>query len=100
MEGFFADCVRSFAEDHNNKVMDSKEKEGFSSVRGYPLMMNESMMSLLGRLVSVVLTVLILGMFGQWLWNNYVTKLLTIAKPAKNVMDIVGLYVAMRLING
>lgn len=99
----FADCARAFAESHNNKVAmehDKEEKEGFSSVRGYPIMMNESMMSLLGRLAAMVVAVLLIAMFGEFLWNNHVTKLMTIAKPTKSVFDIIALYVFVRLLLG
>ena len=97
----FADCARAFAESHNGKVVMEQEKEkaeGFSAVRGYPLMMNESMMSLLGRIAAMVVAVLLIAMFGEYLWNNHVTKLMSIAKPTKSVMDIIALYVFVRLL--
>lgn len=95
----FADCARAFAESHNNKVAmeEQGKEEGFSSARGYPLM-NESMMSLVGRIVAMVLAILLIAMFGEYLWNNHVTKLLSVAKPTKSVMDIIALYVFVRLL--
>jgi len=100
MEEAFADCARAFAESHNSQVVQEHEeakKEGFSSVRGYPLM-NESMMSLLGRIAAMVVAVLLIAMFGEYLWNNHVTKLMSVAKPTKSVMDIIALYVFVRLL--
>jgi len=63
-------------------------------------MMNESMMSLIGRIVAMVVAVLLIAMFGEYLWNTHVTKMMTIAKPTKSVFDIIGLYVFVRLILG
>lgn len=100
MEGFMSECAKAFAESHNNKVVaahESEKKEGFSSVRGYPLM-NESMMGAVGRVVALVLTVLLMAMFGEYLWNNHVTKLVSFAKPTKSVANIIGLYVFVRLL--
>lgn len=96
----FSDCARAFAESHNSQIAMEADKEGFSSLRGYPIMMNESMMSLLGRIAAMVVTVLLIAMFGEYLWNTHVTKLISAAKPTKSVLDIVALYVFTRLLLG
>ena len=100
----FADFARSFAEKHNNDAMqkhaaEDDKAEGFSSLRGYPLM-NESTMSMLGRLLAMVVTILLIALFGEYLWNNHVTKIMSVAKPTKSVMDIIALYVFTRLLLG
>ena len=100
----FADGARAFAESHNNTTMEDLKKgkttEGFSSVQGYPLMMNESMMSLVGRVVAMVVTVLLIALFGEYLWNSHIVKLVSAAKPTKSVLDIVAAYVFVRLLLG
>jgi hypothetical protein len=96
----FADCAKAFAESHNNKVAMKSEEEGFSSVRGYPLMMNESMMSLLGRVAAMVVAILLIALFGEFLWNNHITKLFSFAKTSKSVFDMIALYVFVRLVVG
>lgn len=97
LEEAFSDCARAFAESHNIDVMKDKKEEGFSSLRGYPLM-NESMLSMFGRIVAMVVAVLLIVMFGEYLWNSHVTKMLSFAKPVKSVVDIIALYVFVRLI--
>lgn len=100
----FADFARSFAEKHNNDMMqkhagEESKEEGFSALRGYPLM-NESTMSMLGRLLAMVVAILLIAMFGEYLWNNHITKIMSIAKPTKSVMDIIALYIFVRLLLG
>lgn len=101
MREMFADCARAFAEHHNNGVMkkheEEKDEEGFSA-RGYPVMMNENMMSMMGRVLAMVLSVVLIAMFGAYLWNNHVTKMVSFAKPTKGVMDVIALYVFVRLL--
>ena len=102
LENFIADGCRAVAESFNNTVMEEKDKmeaEGFSSARGYPLMpMNESAWSMVGRLIAFVITILLIFMFGQYFWNHHVTKLFSFAKKTDSVMDILGLYLFVRIV--
>jgi hypothetical protein len=103
-ENFIADGFRAMAESSNQKTMENAAKEGAVTeegfaVAGYPVAwMNESALSMIGRLVAVVLAFLLIFMFGQYFWNNHVTRLLSIAKKTDSVMDIIGLFLFVRLV--
>jgi hypothetical protein len=70
--------------------------EGFSAGAGYPLM-NESFASMLGYLLALVISLVIVSLFGQYFWNNSVVKLVSIAKPSTSFIQILGLFVFIRL---
>lgn len=68
--------------------------EGFEA--GYPLM-NESFAGMLGYLVALIISLVIVSLFGQYFWNNSVVKLVSIAKPSTSFLNILGLFVFIRL---
>lgn len=68
--------------------------EGFAT--GYPLM-NESLAGMLGYLVALVISLVIVALFGQYFWNNSVVKLVSIAKPSGSFLNILGLFIFIRL---
>ena len=68
--------------------------EGFAT--GYPLM-NESLAGMLGYLVAFVVSLVIVSLFGQYFWNNSVVKLVSIAKPSSSFLNILGLFIFIRL---
>lgn len=68
--------------------------EGF--LNGYPLM-NESLASMLGYIVALVVSLVIVSLFGQYFWNTSVVKLVSIAKPSTSFLNILGLFVFTRL---
>jgi hypothetical protein len=47
---------------------------------------------------AFVVSVIILAFVGKYLWNNIVCDLVTIAKPARNVWQILGLMIFMALV--
>lgn len=108
LEGFFVSAAKSFAAAKDEKGLEKKfadpegfedkevPVEGFSSY-GAPLSGDMELASMIGRIVSLVFVLLLISFFGQYFWNNYVTKLFTIAKPATSVMQILGLFVFLRL---
>lgn len=108
LEGFFVSAAKSFAAAKDDKVVEKKfaehegfednaPEEGFSSYGAAPLSGDMELASMIGRIVSLVFVLLLISFFGQYFWNNYVTKLFTIAKPATSVMQILGLFVFLRL---
>jgi hypothetical protein len=68
--------------------------EGFAT--GYPIM-NESLAGMLGYLVAFVISLVIVSLFGQYFWNNSVVKLVSIAKPSSSFLNILGLFIFIRL---
>ena len=53
---------------------------------------------LIAVLIAFVLTLVILAFIGQLLWNNVIVDLFTIAKPARSVWQILGLFVFLSLV--
>lgn len=53
----------------------------------------------LAYLLAFIFAMIILGFIGKLLWNNVVTELFTIAKPARSVWHIIGLMILLSLMN-
>lgn len=58
----------------------------------------EVYVDLIAVLIAFVLTLIILAFIGQLLWNNVVVDLISVAKPAKSVWQVLGLFIFMSLI--
>lgn len=58
----------------------------------------ETYVDLIAVLIAFVLTLIILAFIGQLLWNNVVVDLISVAKPARSVWQILGLFILMSLI--
>ena len=112
LEGFFTSAANTFMttengngfEDKNGhgsgfeKHMEEGDKmEGFSPMYGPAMGAQGDLAGMIGRVVALLFVLLLISFFGQYFWNNYVTSLLTIAKPAKSVMNILGLFIFIRL---
>jgi len=48
-------------------------------------------------LLAYILAMVILGFVGKLLWNNVVVDLISVAKPAKSVWQIIGLMILASL---
>jgi hypothetical protein len=68
--------------------------EGFAT--GYPIM-NESLAGMIGYLVALIISLVIVSLFGQYFWNNSVVKLVSIAKPSTSFLNILGLFIFIRI---
>ena len=53
---------------------------------------------LIAVLIAFVITLVILAFIGQLLWNNVVVDLISVAKPAKSVWQILGLFIFISLV--
>jgi len=53
----------------------------------------------LAVVMSFVLSLVLLGFVGKYLWNNVVVDLLTIAKPVKSFWQIIGFMLFVSLIH-
>jgi hypothetical protein len=52
---------------------------------------------LIAYLVAMVITLLIVSLIGKYLWNYSLVPLVSVVKPAKNVYQILGLYILASL---
>lgn len=58
----------------------------------------ESTSEFLVMLIAFFVSLVVLSLIGQLLWNNVVVDLFSFAKPAKSVFQILGLFVFVALI--
>lgn len=58
----------------------------------------QTYVDLIAVLIAFVITLVILAFIGQLLWNNVVVDLISVAKPAKSVWQILGLFIFISLV--
>jgi hypothetical protein len=56
-----------------------------------------SYVELTAALLAFVFSIVIIAFVGKWLWNGVVLDLISIAKPARSVWQIIGLAILMKL---
>ena len=59
---------------------------------------NQAYSEMIVVIISCVIAILILSLVGKLLWNGVIVDLFTCVKPAKSVMQILGLYVFLSLL--
>jgi hypothetical protein len=59
----------------------------------------DTYVDLIATLVAFVVTLVILAFIGQLLWNNVIVDLVSFARPAKSVWQILGLFIFVSLIH-
>ncbi len=52
-----------------------------------------SWVRLIAAIIAFIIVVLLVIFFGKFLWNNSVVPLLTVARPATSVWQILGLFI-------
>ena len=57
-----------------------------------------SLLEILASLISYIVVITLIALIGKWLWNDYVVELISFAKPAKNVYQILGLFIFWSLL--
>ena len=72
--------------------------DGFTDLSGSSAKRREVYMELTATILAFILSVAIIAFVGKWLWNNIICDLLSIAKPARNVWQIIGLMIFLALI--
>lgn len=100
LESFFVDATSSFMEEPVpvTPPQAEGEEEGFAPQMYYPGMGGQNQFAnMIGRVLALLFVLLLISFFGQYFWNTYVTTLFTFTKPAKSVMQILGLFVFVRL---
>lgn len=102
LEGFFTSAAKTFMTSENGNGFeqqngDEQPTEGFAPMYGPAMGPQGDLAGMLGRVLALIFVLLLISFFGQYFWNNYVTSLFTVTKPAKSVMQILGLFIFMRL---
>lgn len=59
----------------------------------------DTYVDLIATLIAFVVTLVILAFIGQLLWNNVIVDLVSFARPAKSVWQILGLFIFVSLIH-
>jgi hypothetical protein len=72
--------------------------EGFSSNED-PSRRREAFTNVFAMLLAFVISLILLGFIGKYLWNNVVVELVSFAKPAKTFWEIIGLMIFISLIS-
>lgn len=72
--------------------------DGFTDLSGSDTKRREVYMEIVASILSFMLAIVIVAFVGKWLWNNIIVDLFTIAKPARNVWQIIGLMIFLSLI--
>jgi hypothetical protein len=102
LEGFFTSAAQTFMADNGNNS-DQPESEGAPPQEGFAPMyapasgLHSDLAGMIGRVLALLFVLLLISFFGQYFWNTYVTTLFSITKPAKSVMQILGLFIFVRL---
>lgn len=105
LESFFVSAAKTAMNGEHGFEKDGEhgfEKDGEHGFEGFtsygPAMgAGGDLAGMIGRVLALLFVLLLISFFGQYFWNNYVTSLFTIAKPAKSVMQILGLFIFVRL---
>jgi hypothetical protein len=101
LEGFLVNATNAFmnTSEQNNEAHNENGSpdEGFAPMYAPAMNVQNDLAGMIGRVLALLLVLLLISFFGQYFWNNYVTSLFTVTKPAKSVMQILGLFIFMRL---
>lgn len=59
-----------------------------------------SYVELTAAILAFVFSIVLIAFVGKWLWNGVVLDLISVAKPARSVWQIIGLAILIKLIAG
>ena len=74
--------------------------DGFSPNPLDPVSSRRSYADFLAAMFAFAITIVLIAFVGKWLWNEVVVELFSIAKPAKSVWQLLGLFVFIGLMFG
>ena len=72
--------------------------EGLSPNASDPVTSRNSYAEFLAAMLAFAVTIVLIAFVGKWLWNEVVCDLISIAKPAKSMWQVLGLFVFLSLI--
>ena len=67
--------------------------DGFTDLSGSDSKRREVYMELVATILAFILSIAIVAFVGKWLWNNIVVDLVSVAKPARTIWQILGLMI-------
>lgn len=74
--------------------------EGLSPNASDPVTSRNSYAEFLAAMLAFAITIVLIAFVGKWLWNEVVVDLISVAKPAKSVWQVLGLFVLASLMFG
>lgn len=82
-------------------VVNSAVKAGIEGFVGAPSSEHrrDAYVDFAAMFMAFIISVIILSFVGKYLWNNVVVDLISVAKPARNVWQILGLMVFVSLVH-
>ncbi len=72
--------------------------EGLSPNASDPATSRNSYAEFLAGMLAFAIAIVLISFVGKWLWNDVVCELISVAKPAKSVWQVLGLFVFISLI--
>lgn len=72
--------------------------EGLSPNSTDPVTSRNSYAEFLAAMLAFAIAIVLISFVGKWLWNEVVVELISVAKPAKSVWQVLGLFVFISLI--
>lgn len=72
--------------------------EGFSGAQNSQTR-RDAYVEFISFFLAFILSLVLLGFLGKWLWNEVVVDLFTFAKPARSLWQIVGLMFFVSIVN-
>ncbi len=72
--------------------------EGLSPNASDPVTSRNSYAEFLAAMLAFAVTIVLIAFLGKWLWNEVVCDLISIAKPAKSMWQVLGLFIFLGLI--
>lgn len=58
----------------------------------------EALIEVVASATSFFIAVLLISLFGKWLWNTVIVDLFTVVRPIKDVWQVLGLMIFLSLI--
>ena len=72
--------------------------EGLTPNSTDPVTSRNSYAEFLAAMLAFAIAIVLISFVGKWLWNEVVVELISVAKPAKSVWQVLGLFVFISLI--
>lgn len=72
------------------KQLRTNNNEGFAA--------EQSDADMVSMVIAFVIAQVVIMFLGRWLWNGFLTKLVTVVKPMKSVWQMLGVSVLLRLL--
>lgn len=72
--------------------------EGLSPNASDPVSSRNSYAEFLAAMLAFAITIVLISFVGKYLWNEIVVELVSVAKPAKSIWQVLGLFIFISLV--